>query len=59
MAALDLVNANNEGFPSHPSRSPRRQLDFILHSGAIKTRDFQIPRIQYSDHAPLVWDFEL
>jgi endonuclease/exonuclease/phosphatase family metal-dependent hydrolase len=59
LAASGLITANGEGHPSHPSRSPRRQLDYIFHSPDIRTADFNIPRIKLSDHAPLVCDFEL
>ncbi len=59
LAASGLITANGQGHPSHPSRSPRRQLDYIFHSPDIRTADFHIPRIKLSDHAPLVCDFEL
>jgi len=59
LGATGLINANREGQPSHPSRSPKRQLDFILHSPEIKVRDFHIPHVVYSDHAPLICDFDL
>lgn len=59
LAATGLVSANGQGRPSHPSRAPRRQLDYIFHSPELCTVSFEVPRIQLSDHAPLVWDFEL
>ncbi|MCP4717094.1 MAG: endonuclease [Deltaproteobacteria bacterium] len=59
LAATGLQNANLQGIPSHPSRAPRRQLDFILHNPEIRITDFQIPQVHYSDHMPLVCDFEL
>ena len=59
LAASGLKSANDQGHPSHPSRSPRRQLDYIFHSQEIRTTDFHIPRIKLSDHAPLIYDFEL
>jgi endonuclease/exonuclease/phosphatase family metal-dependent hydrolase len=59
LAATGLINANSNGQPSHPSRAPRRQLDYILHSPQIKITDFQIPRITLSDHTPLVCEFEI
>jgi len=59
LGATGLMNANTRGRASHPSRAPSRQLDFILHSPDIKVTDFEIPRVLYSDHAPLVCDFEL
>lgn len=59
LAATGLKNANGNGQPSHPSRSPRRQLDYIFYSPEIKATEFQIPNIKLSDHAPLVCDFEI
>jgi len=59
LAATGLRNANHNQLPSHPSRSPRRQLDFILHSPELEVADFRIPRVLYSDHAPLICDFRI
>ncbi|MHC4596563.1 MAG: endonuclease/exonuclease/phosphatase family protein, partial [Planctomycetota bacterium] len=59
LAATRLINANAVGQPTYPSRSPRRQLDFIFHSQAIRVTRFDIPEVQFSDHRPLVCDFEL
>lgn len=59
LAATGLKNANENGQPSHPSRAPRRQLDYIFFSPEIHAIDFQIPDIKLSDHAPLVCDFEI
>ena len=59
LAATGLRNANSNGQPSHPSRAPRRQLDYIFHSPEIRVTRFQIPQVKYSDHAPLVCDFEV
>ncbi len=58
LAATGLISANNEGAPSHPSRAPRRQLDFILHSRELVVTDFRIPSVTLSDHAPLLCDFQ-
>jgi endonuclease/exonuclease/phosphatase family metal-dependent hydrolase len=59
LAATGLQNANTEGLPSFPSRKPRRQIDFVLHSPQIRVRQFRIPRVTLSDHLPLVCDFEI
>ena len=59
LSATGLKNANSNGQPSHPSRSPRRQLDYIFYSPQIQITDFQIPRVKFSDHTPLVCEFEL
>lgn len=59
LAATGLKSANGKGQPSHPSRAPRRQLDYIFHSSEIEVTDFSIPGVKLSDHAPLVCDFEI
>ena len=59
LAATGLSSANGEGQPSHPSRAPRRQLDYIFHSPEIEITDFCIPQVTLSDHAPLICDFEV
>jgi endonuclease/exonuclease/phosphatase family metal-dependent hydrolase len=58
LSATGLKNANISGEPSHPSRSPRRQLDYIFHSPQIRITGFQIPQVKLSDHAPLICDFQ-
>jgi len=58
-AAAGLESANPEGLPSHPSRAPKRQLDYILHSPEIQVSRFFVPQVTYSDHVPLVCDFDI
>lgn len=50
-------NANFRNTPTYPSRFPRLALDFILYSEGIRMKDLQAPRVRYSDHLPLVFDF--
>lgn len=52
LAATHLRSANDQGSPSHPSRSPKRQLDFILYSPELTVKDFFIPDVILSDHTP-------
>jgi endonuclease/exonuclease/phosphatase family metal-dependent hydrolase len=59
MKAAGLVSANPDGLPSYPSHAPRRELDFVLCSEEIDVTDFSIPQVRYSDHLPLVCDFEV
>ena len=59
LAATGLQNANGNGHPSHPSRSPRRQLDYIFHSSQIRINGFEVPHIKLSDHNPLICDFSI
>jgi len=59
LAATGLKSANLNGQPSHPSRAPRRQLDYIFHGPEIKVTDFEIPQVKFSDHTPLVCEFDI
>jgi len=59
MRASGLRSANAEGLHSFPSRRPRIELDFILVSAGIEVRGFRIPEVRFSDHRPLVCDFEV
>jgi endonuclease/exonuclease/phosphatase family metal-dependent hydrolase len=59
LAAAGLQSANTAGAPSYPSWSPRRQLDFILYSPGIRVTRFAMPQVTYSDHLPIVCDFEV
>lgn len=59
LGATGLLSANPERLPSFPSRAPKRELDFILHSPELQVSHFRIPQVTYSDHAPLVCDFTL
>jgi len=59
LAASGLTNANGAGRPTYPSFLPKRQLDFILHSPEIDVNHFEVPGVQFSDHMPLVCDFEV
>ncbi len=59
LAATGLNSANDGHMPSFPSRQPKRQLDFVLYSSGVRLTGFEMPRVTYSDHLPLVCDFEL
>ena len=59
MQAARLKTANTAGLPSYPSHNPRRELDFILYSEGIEVTGFRVPAVRYSDHLPLVCDFEV
>ena len=59
MRAAGLRSANTAGLPSFPTRVPRIELDFILVSEGIRVTDFRVPDVRFSDHRPLVCDFEV
>jgi len=57
--AAGLTSANVDGIPTYPSRSPRKELDFILYQQGIEVTAFEVPQVKFSDHHPLVCDFEI
>jgi endonuclease/exonuclease/phosphatase family metal-dependent hydrolase len=59
MRAAGLRSANSAGLPSFPSRVPRIELDFILVSQDIEITDFRVPDVRFSDHRPLICDFNV
>jgi endonuclease/exonuclease/phosphatase family metal-dependent hydrolase len=59
MRAAGLASANLMGLPSYPARAPRKELDFVLHTAGIKVNQFTVPDVKFSDHLPLVCDFEI
>lgn len=59
LAASGLQNANRPGLPTYPCHKPNRHLDFILYSKGINVRNFQVPQVRFSDHLPLLLDFDV
>lgn len=59
MKAAGLRSANVDALPSYPSRSPRKELDFILYQEGITVTHFEIPNVRHSDHLPLICDFDI
>ncbi len=59
MRAAGLTSANVDGIPTYPSRSPRKELDFILYQEGIVVTNFDVPQVKHSDHLPLVCDFDI
>ena len=59
MKAAGLRSANEQGLPTYPSRSPRKELDFVLYQDGIDVTGFEVPDIRLSGHRPIICDFEL
>jgi endonuclease/exonuclease/phosphatase family metal-dependent hydrolase len=59
LRAAGLRSANTESLPTYPSRSPRKELDFVLYQEGIEVTNFEIPNVRHSDHLPLVCDFNV
>jgi endonuclease/exonuclease/phosphatase family metal-dependent hydrolase len=58
MKAAGLMSANKDSLPTYPSRSPRKELDFVLYQDGIDVTGFEVPAIRLSDHLPIICDFE-
>jgi len=56
---LGLFNPNEQGHPTYPSWKPEKQIDFILCSKHVRVHRFEIPKVKYSDHLPIVMDFNV
>ncbi|HJP39862.1 MAG: endonuclease/exonuclease/phosphatase family protein [Gammaproteobacteria bacterium] len=59
LQAAGLKSANVLSAPTYPSRSPRMELDFILYGEGIEVTNFEIVDVGFSDHLPLICDFEI
>ncbi len=59
MKAAGLRSANIASNPTYPSRSPRMELDFILYGEGIEMSSFEILEVGFSDHLPLIFDFDI
>ena len=59
MKAAGLTSANTDGVATYPSRSPRKELDFVLYQRGITVTGFDVPQLRFSDHLPLVCDFQV
>ena len=59
MKAGNLKSANLDRKPTFPSWSPKKELDFVLHSENIKINDVKIIKTMLSDHLPILIDFDI
>lgn len=59
MQAAGLTSANTDSVPTYPSRAPRKELDFVLYQDGIEVTGFEVPQVRYSDHLPLICDFQV
>lgn len=59
MEAAGLVNPGPENALTFPSWKPKSCLDFVLHTEGVRMTRFHIPQVLYSDHLPILFDFEV
>ena len=56
----DMVSLDKNSLPlTQPAWHPQRRLDYVLTSAAIKVKKYSILNFHFSDHLPLLVDFEL
>ncbi len=59
LSLTGLRDADPEGRKTYPSRLPRHRFDFLFHGPGIRIEAFDVPDVRFSDHLPLVCDFEI
>ncbi len=59
LEASNLRPTDSLNLPTYSSRSPLRQLDFILATPEFSVRSFAVPSSDLSDHLPLICDLSL
>ncbi len=59
LATTGLRDADPSSRKTFPSRLPRFRLDFLLTGPKVDVRNFDVPDVRFSDHLPLVCDFEI
>ena len=56
---LNLSSANKKNQKTYPAWNPRYELDFFLHSKEITINKFTVPQVCFSDHMPILIDFNI
>ncbi len=59
LKATGMQSANPNHIPTFPSWAPYRELDFICHDEFIIPKRLRVPKINISDHRPMIFDFEI
>ena len=59
MSKCKLKNANAENHATFPTWKPQKELDYILCSEKIDISHFEVSRVKFSDHHPLIMEFEV
>lgn len=59
LSETGLSDADPLARKTYPSRLPRFRLDFLLTGPGVRIRRFDVPEVRFSDHLPLVCDFDV
>ncbi|WFB37414.1 endonuclease/exonuclease/phosphatase family protein [Kiritimatiellota bacterium B12222] len=57
--AAGLTDPSEKNMPTFPSWKPKMGLDFVLHTPGIRVDSIKAPQVIYSDHLPVICDFEV
>jgi len=58
MKKCGLINANSENHATYPAWNAQKELDYILCSEKIEISSFEVSKVKFSDHHPLIMEFE-
>ncbi|MFA7184756.1 MAG: endonuclease/exonuclease/phosphatase family protein [Victivallales bacterium] len=59
MRKCKLKSANCDNLATYPAWKAQKELDYILYSESIRVQSFDIPKVKYSDHHPLIMEFDV
>lgn len=57
--AAGLLEFDGNPKPTFPSWKPKVALDFVFHTPSVQMVRYHVPQVLYSDHLPIVCDFEV
>jgi len=59
MRKCGLRNANSKNHATYPAWDAQKELDYILCSQKIEINGFEVSKVKFSDHHPLIMEFEI
>ena len=59
MRKCGLRNANSENYATYPAWGAQKELDYILCSENVEISKFEVSKVKFSDHHPLIMEFEI
>ena len=54
----NLRSANGANLATYPAWSPQKELDYVLLSPELALTGFEVPKVNFSDHLPLLAEIE-
>ncbi|MBC9226813.1 hypothetical protein GL325_10785 [Aeromicrobium sp. 636] len=59
VTSLGLHDASPRGMPTSPADRPEQRIDYLFSSPTLRAVDVEVPRLQASDHLPVIATFAL